>query len=124
MNAPQRLTTAKQAQEAVAASGSSPVFIYKHSTQCGISSRAIKEFQDFMDGEAPGFGYYRVDVIEARAASDEIESLALVRHESPQVLLFWGSGCVWHASHGRITKSELKLQAQALRGRLGGRDSA
>lgn len=118
MNELKRLTTVAQAHEAMAASETMPLFVFKHSTQCGVSSRAIREFQSFMEGEAPGFGYYRLDVIEARAASDELSDLALVRHESPQVLLMWGAECIWHASHGRIRQADLKSQARAWRDRI------
>ncbi|MDB5051804.1 MAG: ral stress protein [Fibrobacteres bacterium] len=115
MNTLLHLATVGSTHEAVAASEKVPVFIFKHSTQCGVSSRAIREFEAFLGSEAPGFGYYQVNVIESRAASDELENLALVRHESPQVLLMWGSECVWHASHGRIKSEELRLQATAIR---------
>jgi bacillithiol system protein YtxJ len=120
MNALMHLDTVGGTHAAVAASEKVPVFIFKHSTRCGVSSRAIREFEAFRGSEAPGFGYYQVDVIESRAASDELENLALVRHESPQVLLMWGSQCVWHASHGRIKAADLKVRAQELRNRLGG----
>lgn len=118
MNTLKHLTTAKHAREAVAASGTLPHFIFKHSTHCGISSRAIREFEDFMATVAPGFAFCRVDVIESRMSSDELELLSQVRHESPQVLLMWNSACVWHASHGRIKSKELHLQAEAMRVRL------
>lgn len=71
-----------------------------------------------MEAVAPGFGFCRVDVIESRASSDELELLSKVRHESPQVLLMWNSACVWHASHGRIKSKELHIQAEAMRARL------
>ena len=115
MNEITRLLTAAQARDAVAVSGKEPVFIFKHSTQCGVSSRAIREFESFVAAQAPGFAYCRVDVIEHRAASDALESLSLVRHESPQVLLLQGEECLWHASHGAIKAATLAQQARALR---------
>lgn len=109
------LRTARQAQDAVAVSDRQPVFIFKHSTQCGVSARAIREFQAFVTAEPPGFAYFQVDVPESRPASDELETLSLVRHESPQVLLMRGEECLWHASHGAIKAAALAQQAAALR---------
>ena len=115
MNEITHLRTAEQAQAAVAASGQTPVFIFKHSTQCGVSSRAILEFRAFVRAQAPGFAYCQVDVIEDRDASDELELLASVRHASPQVLLLQGEECRWHASHGAIRVAALEQQARSLR---------
>jgi bacillithiol system protein YtxJ len=118
MNGLQHIHTVKNAREAVDASEKSPVFVFKHSPHCGVSSTAIREFQSFMAAEPKGFGFYQVDVIDARAASLELEDATLVRHESPQVLLMWGSECVWHASHRGIRLGELRNQAESLRKKL------
>jgi bacillithiol system protein YtxJ len=112
------LHTEKQAEAAMAASSRVPVFIFKHSTHCGQSTSAIRQFRSFAEREAPGLGYYQVDVIESRAASDDLELKTLVRHESPQVLLIWREACVWHASHGGIQAAALHAQAEMIRARL------
>lgn len=112
------IATESDAARAVAASESIPVFIYKHSPICHLSSTAIREFREFIAGEGGGFRFFQVDVIAARAASLEIEDLTRIRHESPQALLIWKSECVWHASHGRIRAAELKAQADSMRSRL------
>ncbi len=117
MNETMHLHTARQARDAVSASGRMPVFVFKHSTQCGLSARAIREFRTFAAGQAPGLAYCQVDVIEFRAASDALETLSLVRHESPQVLAWLDGECLWHASHGGIKAAALAEQAQRLRDR-------
>lgn len=114
----ENLANESDVARALAESETVPVFIYKHSPTCHISSMAIREFREFLAGETGGFRYYQVDVIGARAASLEIENLTRIRHESPQALLIWESECVWHASHGRIRASELKAQADLMRARL------
>lgn len=120
MRLPDRLHSPGGAGEAFAASQRIPVFIFKHSTACGVSSRALAEFRAFLASAPEGFGYYQVDVLEARSASDRIEELSGVRHESPQVLLLWESKCVWDADHGAIRAAALREQAEAARARAAG----
>jgi len=117
---PENLATESDAARAIAESESVPVFIYKHSYVCHLSSTAIDEIRAFMEGGAGGFRLFQVDVIGARPASLEIENLTRIRHESPQILLIWKSECVWHASHGRIRAAELKAQADLMRARMRG----
>lgn len=100
---------------AMAASEVAPIFIYKHSPICSLSSVAILEFRKFTQNDASGFRSFQVDVIGARAASLKIEDLARIRHESPQALLIWKSECVWHASHRQIQAGALLHQSEALR---------
>jgi bacillithiol system protein YtxJ len=114
----ERLLTPESARAAFAASALAPVFIFKHSTACGLSARAQEEFRAFLASAPEGFGYYQVDVLESREASDRLEDLSGVRHESPQVLLLWDSKCVWDADHGAVRAEALRRQADALRMRL------
>jgi bacillithiol system protein YtxJ len=112
------LTTPEAAHSAFADSASAPVFIFKHSTACGVSSRAEAEFRAFLEAAPADFRYFQVDVLASREASDQVEDLALVRHESPQVLLLWDSECIWHASHGAVRAGALREQAERLQRRL------
>lgn len=118
MRLPDHLDTPEAAQSAFAASRLAPVFIFKHSTACGVSTRAQAEFRAFLASAPEGFGYYQVDVLEARGASDRMEELSGVRHESPQVLLLWESKCLWDADHGAVRARALREQAEALRTKL------
>jgi bacillithiol system protein YtxJ len=116
----QHLRTPESVRAAFDASEQAPVFIFKHSTACGLSDQAHGEFRAFLASAPEGFGYYRLDVLESRAASDLVEELAGVRHESPQVLVLSGSRCVWHASHRGVRESALSGRAEALRQESGG----
>lgn len=78
------------------------VLIFKHSTQCGISSSAFQEVNKL------DFPVYLVRVIEERDVSNYIEEKLGVKHESPQVLLIKNGKCVWHASHRAINEEIVK----------------
>ena len=83
-----------------------PVLIFKHSTQCPISTQAYEEFTGFAEG-APGLVCGAVLVIENRRLSNAIAERFGVRHESPQALLIKDGRVVWHASHWSITSESL-----------------
>jgi bacillithiol system protein YtxJ len=83
-----------------------PVLIFKHSTQCPISSQAQAEVQRFVS-EAPEVMCGVVLVIEQRAMSNAIAERLGVRHESPQVIVVRNEEPVWNASHWYITADSL-----------------
>lgn len=93
------------------ASRERPVFLFKHSTACGISSRAWREFQQFAarEGEAE---YWVVLAIEDRGLSQAIAKQTGIRHQSPQVLLFRREKVVWHESHFSIREKALEAALQ------------
>ena len=83
-----------------------PVLIFKHSTQCSISSQAYEEFQQFLES-VPAVPSAVVLVIENRKLSTAIAERFGVRHESPQTLLLKDGRVAWHASHWSITAESL-----------------
>ncbi len=95
----------------LARSESGPVFVFKHSTRCPISSRAHSEVGRYIEeaGEL-GLPVYLNYVVESRPVSNEIERTLGVRHESPQLLLVNGGKVSWHTSHGGI-RAEAMVQA-------------
>ena len=102
------LATHDELDAAVAASAEHPVFVFKHSLICPISTRADVVFGDFVKSRAEGDAeFHRIEIQNARPVSDEVETRTGVRHESPQVLLFVNGDVVWHASHGSITHRAL-----------------
>lgn len=106
---PQPLSTTDDLDAAVRASASHPVFVFKHSLVCPVSTRADLQFGDFVNARGDGdAAYHRLEIQNARPVSNEIETRTGVRHESPQVLLFVDGDVVWHASHGAITKNALE----------------
>ena len=87
-------------------SKTNPVLIFKHSTQCPISTQAYEEFTDFVEG-IDNLVCGSVLVIENRRLSNAIATRFGVRHESPQALLIKDGRVVWHASHWSITSDSL-----------------
>ena len=108
------IETIEDAQGAIDLSRSATVVIYKHSPICSISETALEEFETFASGDVHDAKLFSVDVLAARPASQKIEEITGVRHESPQVLVLADGKVVWHASHRRIRTSELSAQAAAL----------
>jgi bacillithiol system protein YtxJ len=86
-----------------------PVWLLKHSTTCGISAAARREYERFAataaPGEAPRFAL--VEVQPSRALCRQIAAETGIPHESPQVLLLRGGEVVWNASHWGITTDAL-----------------
>jgi bacillithiol system protein YtxJ len=87
-------------------SKSDPVLIFKHSTQCSISSEACEEFTRFANS-AGDLACAVVLVIENRELSNTIASRLAIRHESPQVIVVKDGRSVWNASHWFITAESL-----------------
>ena len=87
-------------------SKSNPVFIFKHSTQCPISSQTYNEFREFVES-AGELTCGVVHVIERRAISDAIAKRFNLPHQSPQVIVIKNGRVIWHASHWSITIDSL-----------------
>src|SRR5205823_6623593 len=82
------------------------VVIFKHSTQCPISTHVYEEFVRFAESTNEVlFGL--VLVIEHRGLSNTIAQRLNVRHESPQAILVKEGRAVWHASHWSVTADSL-----------------
>ena len=93
-------------EELLERSKTNPVIIFKHSTQCPISTQAYEEFIDFAEG-LRGLLCGVVLVIEDRKLSNGIAERFHIRHESPQALLIKDGRPIWHASHWSITTDSL-----------------
>jgi bacillithiol system protein YtxJ len=83
-----------------------PVLIFKHSTQCPISSQAHTQVERFANQSAD-VTCGMVLVIENRALSNAIAEQFGITHESPQVIVVRNAEPVWHASHWTITTDSL-----------------
>ncbi|HEX6594697.1 MAG TPA: bacillithiol system redox-active protein YtxJ [Bacillota bacterium] len=84
-----------------------PVLLFKHSTTCPLSARAIHEYQSFLQSTTKDISAYMVKVIEQRPISNKIEQLTEVRHHSPQILLVKNKNVLWHTSHTKITTKNI-----------------
>ncbi|RMH73000.1 MAG: bacillithiol system redox-active protein YtxJ [Gemmatimonadetes bacterium] len=90
-----------------------PVFLFKHSSICPVSSRAWQEFKQFLSAN-PTYEYWRVLAVEDRALSRQIAEICGVTHQSPQVILFHQGQAIWHQSHLYITSEALLQAVQSL----------
>lgn len=82
-----------------------PVFLFKHSTHCPISTSRWNVFQAFSSRSDAQF--WKVLVIQDQQLSFQIAQQAGTVHQSPQVLLFHQGKVVWHASHWSITEEAM-----------------
>ena len=80
--------------------------LYKHSSRCGTSLRAMLEVERFARAEAD-IPVYGIDVIRQRRISGEAAERLGVRHQTPQVILIRQGRPAWHASHSYITAKAL-----------------
>jgi bacillithiol system protein YtxJ len=102
------LTDLKQLDAIQDESSEKPVFIFKHSTRCGISRMVLKNFEsryDLADGEIKP---YFLDLLSYRNISNEIAQRFGVMHQSPQLILIKDGQCRYTASHSDIDADELK----------------
>ncbi len=97
--------------EILARSRRRPVWVFKHSLTCGVSSRARRAYEAFVAGRAadgdPGAEFLLLEVQRARPLSHGLAAATGVIHQSPQVLLLRGGRAVWSSSHFRITEAAL-----------------
>ena len=89
-------------------SKSETVFIFKHSTRCGISKMVIKRFENMFDESMSNIKVYYLDLLNYRDVSDKVGVTFNVIHQSPQLLIIKNEVSVFNASHQDITS--IKLQ--------------
>ena len=87
-------------------SKTNPVLIFKHSTQCSISTDVYKEFTRFAESLSD-LPCGLVLVIENRALSNAIARRFNVRHESPQAIIVNDDRVTWQASLWSITADSI-----------------
>jgi len=101
-----RLTNIDQIKQIRSLSKSETVFIFKHSTRCGISRMVMKQFEDDYDTSL-NIDLFYLDLLNYRDISNEIESKFQVVHESPQIIIIKNGIVVTQVSHGEINNLEL-----------------
>ena len=101
------LTSLDQLIDLTALSLDKPVFIFKHSTRCGISRSVLKQFENEYDLDIEVDAYY-LDLLEYRPISSAIASQFSVEHQSPQLIVLKDRLVVHHASHSDIDALALK----------------
>ncbi len=102
------LTDINQLDEIVAASYKVPAVIFKHSTNCVMSTTLLWKFEKKFDFEPGRLKPYFLDLIALRNISDEIAARFDIKHESPQIVVIKDGKVIDHASHEGIYHYDLK----------------
>jgi bacillithiol system protein YtxJ len=96
------LTEEKQIAEIMALSSSIPVYIFKHSTTCGISAQAKENIELSFRNTDKSFLFYYLDLLKFRPVSNEVASTLNVHHQSPQLILIHDGQVIFTTSHHKI----------------------
>ncbi|HEY9168908.1 MAG TPA: bacillithiol system redox-active protein YtxJ [Lutibacter sp.] len=102
------LTDSEQLEEIIKISMAKPVLIFKHSTRCGTSRMALRNFESDYDIPAPKIDMYFLDLLNFRALSNDISEKFKVAHQSPQVLVIKNGKSVYNDSHYSISLKAIK----------------
>lgn len=103
------LTTEADLQQAIVASHTHPVMLFKHSTRCSISRAALSRIENAWKEEAVNSTQpFYLDLLNHRDVSNLIAQIFGVTHQSPQVLIIKNGKCTYHASHMEIMFDEVK----------------
>lgn len=79
--------------------------VFKHSTRCGISLMALKQFEKSWPGSTDIEVYY-LDLLQHRDISNLIEKVTGVTHQSPQFIVIENGEVSYHGSHSWIDADE------------------
>lgn len=101
------LTSLEDLEKIKKESANESVFIFKHSTRCGISSMVKRQFEGLFAEEHQSLKVYYLDLLNFRAISNEIELIFNIVHQSPQLLVIKNQNAVFSASHYDITEVNL-----------------
>ena len=109
------LTEENQIAEIIALSNSIPVYIFKHSTTCGISAQAKENVEiSFKNTDKPFLLYY-LDLLKYRSISNEVASKLNVHHQSPQLILVHNGEVAFTTSHHKIKTNILEESLSLLK---------
>ena len=102
------LNSLGQVNDIVTLSAEQPVLIFKHSTTCGISRMAMKQFESDFNLQDKVTPYY-LDLLNYRAISNEVAQHFGVIHQSPQLLVIKDGKSVYDASHSAIDAAAVAM---------------
>lgn len=102
------LTSLEQIDTIKEQSKSENIFIFKHSTRCGISSMVIKRFEQLFDESMKNIKVYYLDLLSYRSISDEVGYKFQVMHQSPQLLVVKNGVAIESASHYDIISVDIQ----------------
>jgi len=97
-----RLTSVSQLDIIDKESLKKPIAVFKHSTRCGTSRMALRQFEKQFEIEDEKVKLYFLDLIAFREVSNEIAIRFQVMHQSPQLIVVKNSNTIHHSSHYNI----------------------
>ena len=101
------LTSTNELEKIKELSKTESVFIFKHSTRCGISRIVIKQFERLFTEEYQNLKVYYLDLLNYRSVSNEVENSFQVIHQSPQLLVIKNEISVFNVSYNDISTINL-----------------
>ncbi len=102
------LNSLDQLDQIIKDSHNKPVALFKHSTRCGISTRAKFILEEDWDIKEEELDFYYLDLLQHRPISSKIAELTDVQHQSPQVIVIKDGEAVYDNSHHDINVKDLK----------------
>lgn len=97
-----QLTSVDQLVEIEKKSFDQTIAIFKHSTRCGTSSMALRQFEKQFKMNNANVKLYFLDLLSFRDISNEIAIRFQVFHQSPQLIVLKEGNTVHHSSHHQI----------------------
>ncbi|MBT7242409.1 MAG: bacillithiol system redox-active protein YtxJ [Flavobacteriaceae bacterium] len=102
------LTSVDQLIEIEKESFHKSIAIFKHSTRCGTSSMALRQFERQFEIDNANVKLYFLDLLSFRDISNEIAIRFQVFHQSPQLIVLKDGNTIHHSSHHQIDADLLK----------------
>lgn len=90
----------EQLDDILALSQEKNVYIFKHSSRCGISTVVLNRFEKQV--KEKNETYFHVHIQGNRSLSNRIAEELKIRHESPQLIVLKNAEVLAHGSHYAI----------------------
>lgn len=105
------LTSLEQLENITVDSEIETVYIFKHSTRCGISKMVLNRFEKSLSESIKKCKFYYLDLLAYRNISDQISLTFEIIHQSPQLLVIKNKVTVANASHYDILDMDIEKYA-------------
>ena len=105
------LTSLEQLENITVDSEIDTVYIFKHSTRCGISKMVLNRFEKSLSESIKKCKFYYLDLLAYRNISDQISLTFEIIHQSPQLLVIKNKVAVANASHYDILDMDIEKYA-------------
>ena len=102
------LERSAQLDDIVKHSYSTPCLIFKHSTNCFISSVALKRLEQKWSLQNDQVMPFFLDAIKDRQLSKQVSETFMENHETPQILLIKKGECILEACDMDIHMEEIQ----------------